>query len=240
MTDHLHLPPPCQPPHRAPGRRTAQRRARSLAVVMATMIAGAAVTLATFVSTPAIANQVDNRAGSTTSREPIVVSTTVTDRDDTDGRLDIAEVRHRITAMSRRNVTVEYDVTTQRAFRVSRLQARWRNFVIELDQDGQSGAERNIRIAMRGGRLVADLISNATREPIARLQVTRLDGHSLRVTGSREQIGARAYFWVSTFHDDASLRCGRGAGFPIVCQDVVPDDGWLRMDRWAWPREFIG
>lgn len=166
---------------------------------------------------------------------PVTVTTTLTDHDDTAGRLDVARVRHRLTVFGPDHARVSYTVTTHDAFRATRLSPRWRNFVLELNRDGERGSERNVRVSARSGRLVAEVISNATRETLATVTANRVDGRTFTIVGPRELIGARSYFWVSTFHASWSARCNRGPGFPITCQDSVPDSGWIRMDRWAWP-----
>ena len=45
--------------------------------------------------------------------------------------------------------------------------------MVELDTDGQRGAERNLRISAHDGEPVAELMSNATRRVIARLPMMR-------------------------------------------------------------------
>ncbi|MGI8434272.1 MAG: hypothetical protein ACR2LE_05985, partial [Nocardioidaceae bacterium] len=59
---------------------------------------------------------------------------------------------------------------------------------------------------------------------------------SIRSSGPRRLLGARSYFWTSTFHADASAGCGDDDGVQITCQDSVPQRGWIRWDRLAWPR----
>lgn len=167
-----------------------------------------------------------------------VVTTTVTsDPDDTPGALDLDAVAHQVRQLSPPHgaVRVRWTLRTHQRFDPSVLQSRHRRFTVELDTDGERGAERNIRLVMRSGRVVAEVVSNATREVLATLGTDRTDRRSLSFAGYKGLVGARRYFWYSDFHSPASPACGRGNGFPIVCQDSVPDDGWVRLDRPAWP-----
>ncbi len=165
-----------------------------------------------------------------------VFTTTVTDADDTDGPIDMARVRHRIRVIDRHHARISYTVKTVSPFSVGRLDSWQRNFVIELNRDGHPGSERNVRISYLSDGLAAELISNATREVITRVGVQRVDARTIRVFGWRHQLGARTYFWTSTFHSrGSSTACGIRDGYPVTCQDVVPDRGWVRMDRPAWP-----
>lgn len=166
----------------------------------------------------------------------VTTTTTVTDTDDVAGPLDIAKVRHRVEERPSGRVRISYRITTYDAFATSRLDPAQRNFIIELNQDGESGSERNIRISSRHEVLVAELISNATRRVITTLRVSRPDDHSVRVTGTRRLIGVRSYFLYSNFHANRSRECGWSDGYPITCQDAVPERGWIRMDRPAWPK----
>ncbi len=165
-------------------------------------------------------------------------TTQVTDPDDTAGRLDIARVRHRVTSDTRgQHVTVAFRVRTFKAFDATALHPHRRSLVIELDTDGQRGAERNLRISAHDGEPVAELISNATRRVIARLPMMRPDRRTVVVTAGRKRLGARQYFWTATYHRPTSPQCGSGGGYPVWCQDTVPQRGWIRMDRPAWPRQ---
>lgn len=162
------------------------------------------------------------------------ITTTVTDGDDTAGPLDVVKVRHRVVG-NEHWARLAFTVRTQRAFDDAQLSWRHRHFILELDTDGQPGAERNVTIFSRDGDLRADLISNATREVIAHLSVVRIDKRTLRVVGPRRLIGVHKVFWTSNFHQRGVPACGWTDGYPITCQDSVPDRGWLRLDRLAWP-----
>jgi hypothetical protein len=165
----------------------------------------------------------------------VVSSATTTDPDDTHGRLDISRVRDRVTQRDRDHVVVSFSVQTFTPFSERLLEADQRDFVLELNRDSEPGSERNITITGVGGELVADVISNATREVIATVQADSVDDHTIRVTGPRRLIGARSYFWTSNFHLDGSVSCGDLDGIPLTCQDSVPDEGWIRLDPPAWP-----
>jgi hypothetical protein len=159
-----------------------------------------------------------------------------TDADDTSGRLDISRVAHRATEIDRHHVVMSYRVRSFTTFPTARLHPAKRNLVLELNRDAERGSERNVRISSRDGRLIAEVISNATREVIATVEATRPDDQSVRISGPRRLLGARSYFWTSNFHAAHSTSCGRGDGFPIVCQDSVPQRGWVRVDQPGWPR----
>lgn len=165
-----------------------------------------------------------------------VTRSTTTDPPDTRGPLDIASVTHRIAVRRGAYVRVSYAIRTYDRIRTAELDRRRRNFVIELGTDGEPGATRNITVYARHGRLRADLISNATRERIARLAIRRTGARSLRIAGPRSLSGARRYFVVSRFEDPETAPCGTAGGEPVTCGDQVPHRGWLRMDRPAWPR----
>jgi|SRR5690625_4380978 len=165
-----------------------------------------------------------------------VTRTTTTDPADTRGPFDIAAVTHRIAVRGRSDVSVALAVRTYDRFRTAELNRHRRNFVIELGTDGERGASRNITVYARRGRLRADLISNATRERIARLSIRRSGPRSFRIRGPRRLTGARRYFVVSRYEDHATAPCGTVGGEPVTCGDHVPERGWLRMDRPAWPR----
>ena len=164
----------------------------------------------------------------------VTISSTTTDPNDTAGRLDIARVTDRV-RVSPHRVTITYQVRTYSDIRPERLQPDKRNFVLELNRDGQAGSERNISIVFVEGALVARVVSNATREVVGVDAVSQPDDAVIHVSGPRRLIGARSYFWTSNFHALGSPRCGNGGGFPVTCQDSVPDRGWLRLDRPAWP-----
>jgi len=164
-------------------------------------------------------------------------TTIVTDPDDTDGPLDVRRVKHRIEVIDRHKARLGYTVATYSPYAARRLNVRHRNFVIELNRDSHPGSERNVRVSYVSGTLIGDVISNATRETIGTVAVKRLDARTIRINGPRDLIGARSYFWTSTFHARESAACGVGDGYPITCQDVVPERGWIRMDRPAWPTQ---
>lgn len=169
--------------------------------------------------------------------DDVVSTTTTTDPDDTPGRLDIASVSHRVAQLSPPHgaVRVRWTVRTHRDFDPAVLQNRHRRFTLELDTDGQAGAERNIRFVVRGGELVAEVESSATREVIATLPAGVERGRVLSTAGYKGLVGARRYFWYSTYHAAGSPACGRQDGYPVHCQDSVPENGWIRLDRPAWP-----
>jgi hypothetical protein len=170
--------------------------------------------------------------------QPTTITTTVTDGDDTHGRLDISKVTHRISYINPRGrVQITYRVKTFHPYHVGLLNPRQRRFVIELDTDGSPGAERNVRVSARNGHLTGDVISNATRKIIATVAVARPAADTLRVAGPRRLIGAHRYFLYSDFHAEHSRHCGRYQGYPITCQDDVPGAGGIRLDRPAWPHE---
>jgi hypothetical protein len=162
------------------------------------------------------------------------VITTATDRNDTEGPLDVRLVKHRIATHADRT-TLAFTVRTWRSFDNADLSRRQRHFVIELDRDGKPGAERNVTIFDRDGGLRADLISNATREVIAHLTAVRINPRTVGVVGPRRLLGVRRVFWTSNYHRIGAPGCGWAGGYPITCQDTVPDRGWLRLDRRAWP-----
>ncbi len=167
----------------------------------------------------------------------MVTTTVTTDPDDTAGALDIAAVAHQVRQLSPPHgaVLVRWTVRTHRPFDPDMLENRHRRFTVELDTDGERGAERNVRLAVRHGRVVAEVVSNATREVIATLRTQRPSRRSLAFVGYKGVVGAQRYFWYSDFHSPGSTACGRGDGFPITCQDSVPERGWIRVDRPAWP-----
>lgn len=199
----------------------------------------AAATAVVLVATTLLAPPPGRAFAATLSRMAVqpTYTTVVTDRNDTDGPLDIARVKHRIRVIDRQHARIGYTVATYTSYAAHRLNVRKRNFVIELNRDGNPGSERNIRVSYSSGRLVAEVISNATRETLASLAVKRPGSRMIRISASRELIGARSYFWTSTFHARWSGDCGFGDGYPITCQDTVPGSGWIRMDRPAWPTQ---
>ena len=168
------------------------------------------------------------------SGDVVTTTTVTTDPDDTAGPLDLAAVTHRI-RQGAQAVRVRWTVRTHRDFDAGTLQHRHRRFTVELDTDGEPGAERNVRIVARPGGVVAEVVSNATRAVVARLPTKRPDQRSLTFTGDPDLVGARRYFWYSDFHARGSSGCGRGDGFPVVCQDTAPERGWIRLDSPAWP-----
>jgi hypothetical protein len=196
-----------------------------------------AVTLAgtRFAARGAISSPPDPGSSGATSTDTGSISTVVRDGDDTPGRLDIRLVRSTLNSATGHATRVRYTVQTLEPFRVSALHPRWRRLVLELDTDGQPGAERHVLISTREGRPSAQLISNATREVLDRLPVRRPRPGVLRVSGSRAQLGARKLFWTADWHRRGDPLCGVVDGWPLTCQDSVPDDGWVRLDRPAWP-----
>jgi hypothetical protein len=175
-------------------------------------------------------------AAATASAAGVVTTTTVTDPDDVDGRFDIAEVQHVVSEASRSHVWIRYTVSTYASWIDQRLDRSDRNFVLELNRDGEPGSEVNVTVSKRDGHIVAELISNATRKVLRPVRVWRPDAHSFTISGPRRLLGARSYFWTSNFHTVApGPLCGRRGGYPVTCQDSVPNDGWIRMSRPAWP-----
>ena len=172
-----------------------------------------------------------------TDRAGVITTTTVTDPDDVDGRFDIASVRHVVSEADHHHVWVSYTVTTYPTWVDLRLDRRFRTFVLELNRDGDRGSEVNVRVSKLDGHIVAELISNATRHVLGRVRVSRPDARSFTISGPRQRLGAHSYFWTSNFHSAAPRTlCGTRGGYPITCQDSVPRDGWIRMNRSAWPR----
>ena len=179
-----------------------------------------------------------NAADYGASDRQVTWSTVVSDPDEgdgADGPLDIARVGHRL-VVSGSTRRIGLRLVTYEPFRLEDLHAARRHLVVELDTDGEPGAERNLRSSSRKGTAVAELISNATRRVLARLQLVRPDARTVVVSADRDVLGARKYFWTTTYHRADSVECGRAGGFPRWCQDTVPDQGWIRMDRPAWPR----
>lgn len=167
---------------------------------------------------------------------PVTYTAVVTDPDDTSGPLDVARVAHRVRTGERAQRTrISVRVRTFHGFHAGRLHPHRRSLVAELDTDGRPGAERNLRVSARNGEPVAELISNATRKVIRVLPMARPDRRTVVVSGARKWLGARRYFWTVTYHRRDSASCGLAGGYPVWCQDSVPDRGWIRMDRPAWP-----
>jgi hypothetical protein len=164
----------------------------------------------------------------------VIATKTVTDGDDTGGPLDIVRVVHRVVSDGN-HTRLAYTVRVQGPFDDADLSWRHRHFIIDLDIDGEPGAEFNVTIFGRDRSLRADLISNATREVVAHLAAVRLDDRTIRVVGPRRLIGARKVFWTSNFHRTGIPACGWNGGYPITCQDTAPDRGWIRLDPIAWP-----
>lgn len=189
---------------------------------------------------PVAASQAAPEPAPTHGRPDRVTRATTTDRDDTRGPLDLARVTDRVTVYGKRHVHIAYTVRTYDRFSTRDLHRRHRNITIELGTESRPGASRNITIHARNGRLRATLISNATRKPIARLDVRRVGDRAVRVRGPRRLIGARRYFVHSRYEKRSTAPCGRAGNIPITCGDDVPNRGWLRMDRPAWPRSVTG
>ena len=213
---------------------TTHRPARRLAARALTAIAVCSM------CTTAIAPAVTAERAAATASHPAgskraVVTGAASDPDDVDGRLDIQRVRDRVVQIDRTHYLIGYRVRTYTPFATKRLDGRWRDFDLELDRDGAPGAERAVVVVDDDGLLEAHIISTATRRVLATVSATRPNDHAVDITGPRRLLGARSYFWTSNWHADGSPRCGDGDGFPITCQDSVPDDGWLRLDRPAWP-----
>ncbi|MGH3472476.1 MAG: hypothetical protein ACRDPG_10605 [Nocardioidaceae bacterium] len=166
-----------------------------------------------------------------------VIVTAVTDPDDAEGRLDISRVQGRVArTRSGGPVSIRFEIRTYDTYNAHRLDTRWRHFVIELNADAQAGSERNILVRSNArGRLVAEVISNATRAVIATLHVSRPDPRTIGVWGPRRLIGARSFFASSAFHTHGSPACGSRDGIPITCEDLVPQSGWIRLARLGWP-----
>jgi hypothetical protein len=194
----------------------------------------AAVPLLTLLAAAPASAQLTDRPPPT-QPHGIVVSSTMTDPDDTSGRLDISLVQDRTVQLDRHHVLLTYRVRTYTTFGSSRLNDTERNFVLELDRDGEPGSERNVRVTSHGGSLVAEVISNATREVIGTVEVSRPNDQAILLLGSRRLIGARSYFWTSNYHSERSPECGDLAGVPLTCQDSVPRRGWIRLNHLAWP-----
>jgi hypothetical protein len=133
------------------------------------------------------------------------------------------------------SVRVTYRIETLGRYRDGLLESPDRELVLELHRTETRGADRNITVSSEGGSLTATVNSNATREPIGAAHVARLGSRTIMVTGSRRLIGARSYFLTSNFHLGGSRECGWRDGWPVICQDSVPDDGWIRVDRIGWP-----
>ncbi|MFY9914805.1 MAG: hypothetical protein WAK18_09075 [Nocardioidaceae bacterium] len=166
----------------------------------------------------------------------VTTTTTVTDPDDVDGRFDIESVQHVVSEADRDHVWISYTVATFPSWVDGRLDRRWRTFVLELNRDGERGSEMNVTVSKRDGHIVAELISNATRQVIRDVRVSRADAHTFTISGPRRLLGARSYFWTSNFHADAPRTlCGRQGGYPVTCQDSVPNAGWIRLSKPAWP-----
>ncbi len=217
-------------PLHIPVRTLPARRAALLAAVLLT--AGSTVTAAAAVSKPAA-------TGAGRAADDVVTTTVTSDPDDTPGALDLASVGHLGRQLSPPHgpVRLRWTVRTHEPFAPILLDSRHRRFTVELDTDGEAGAERNIRLVAREGTVVAEVVSNATRDVIATLRTRRLDNRSLSFAGYKGLVGARRYFWYADYHSRNSAACGPGDGFPITCQDSAPDDGWIRVDRPGWPED---
>jgi hypothetical protein len=203
---------------------------RRLIVRAIAAVAVFASVLSPALAAPAIAQTADGSIG-----KIVVVTGTASDRNDVEGRLDIQRVRDRVVQVDQTHYLVSYRVRTYTPFASERLDHPWRNFDLELDRDGQPGSERTIMIVYNDGVFEAQIISTATREVLATVSASRPNDRAVEISGPRRLLGARSYFWTSNWHADQSPQCGQGDGFPVICQDSVPDDGWLRLERPAWP-----
>lgn len=216
-------------PQRPSLRSTRSRCARTLCAAMT--VTAAAASLAVGTAAPAAARDAPGDTG------PVTYRTVVTDPDDTAGPLDVARVVHTVRTDERaKRARISFRVRTFSGFAAGRLHPHRRSLVVELDTDGGRGATRNLRISARDGEPVAELISNATRKVITALPISRPNSRTIVVNGARKWLGAREYFWTATYHRPGSRPCGRSQGYPVWCQDSVPERGWIRMDRPAWPR----
>ena len=189
------------------------------------------VALSAAVVTPAVASAA---ATGPDDRRPVITGV-ATDPDDVDGPLDIQRVRDRVLQVDRTHYLISYRIRTYTPFASATLDGASRNFDLELDRDGEAGSERTVTVLDDDGVLTAEIISTATRQVLATVNATRPNDRALEITGPRRLLGARSYFWASNYHADRSPLCGSQDGVPITCQDSVPDDGWLRLDRPAWP-----
>jgi hypothetical protein len=225
-----------RPTHRARGIAS-----RALTALAMTAALSAALAPATAANSPALptSHPADESPSRTTSmsldEKHAVVTGSASDPDDVDGRLDIQRVRDRVIQLDGSHYLISYRVRTYTPFGSERLDGHWRNFDLELDRDGLSGSERTIVVLDDDGVLQAKIVSTATREVLATLSATRPNDRAIDISGPRRLLGARSYFWTSNFHTDRAGSCGWNDGYPINCQDAVPDDGWLGLDRPAWP-----
>src|SRR5262245_26278586 len=214
-----------------------RRRGGAIAVATAALslavLSGAG---ATGTTAQRLSHAVASSAADDATAPGVAVTTTMTDPIDTPGRLDLVSVRHRARELDQDRVRISYQLRTATPYRDGMLEHPQRVLVIELHRQPPRGADRNITVTSEEGRLVATLISNASREPIADIDVHRIDGRTIRVVGPRRLIGARSFFAYSNFHDGGSVACGwHPDGWPITCQDSVPDSGWIRVNPLGWP-----
>ena len=194
----------------------------------------AAASVAALVTAPSIGTGYAMRPAEPSAAKAGTVATgAVSDPNDTDGRLDIARVSDRTVEVRRNRYFVSYRVRTEAAFPSERLDAKHRNFALELNRDDERGSERNVRIAARDGQLVAEVISTATRDVIATVTASRPNDQTLEISGPRHLIGARSYFWTSNFH--ARYTFADGTMACRSCAKTTSRTGWLRMQRPAWP-----
>jgi hypothetical protein len=215
---------------------TSPRTSRRAAVAIAAIITTTALTTtATTASTGTAPGALVSGRSARVTAVGVSVTTTMTDSDDVAGRLDLRTVGHRVTQLRPQRVRFAYTIETFARYRDGLLESPERELVLELHRSRTRGADRNITVSSVDGQLVATVVSNATREPIGRVHVVRVDARSFRIVGSRALIGARSYFVTSNFHSGGSAVCGWQNGWPVNCQDTVPDSGWIRVDRWAWP-----
>ncbi|HSS67118.1 MAG TPA: hypothetical protein VLK34_01115 [Nocardioidaceae bacterium] len=220
-------------PHRTPrrlNRLPVRRLARRLATRSAARTA-ALVALSATLATPAVASAATTGPD---DRRPVITGV-ATDPDDVNGPLDIQRVRDRVVQVDRTHYLVSYRVRSYTPFANATLDGTSRNFDLELDRDGEAGSERTVMVLDDAGVLTAQIISTATRQVLATVSASRPNDRALEITGPRRLLGAHSYFWASNYHADGSALCGTQDGVPITCQDSVPDDGWLRLDRPAWP-----
>jgi hypothetical protein len=221
-----------------PHRRLATRAliALSLSAACGSVLAPAVAATSTSLATSHPNDEGPTRTTSDSNVETVAVVTgAASDPDDVGGRLDIERVRDRVVQLDHTHYLISYRLRTYTPFATRRLDGQSRNFDLELDRDGRPGSERTVIVLDADGILQAQIISTATREVLATVSATRPNDRALEISGPRRLLGARSYFWTSNFHSEQSPACGMSDGFPITCQDSAPDDGWLRLDRPAWP-----
>ena len=221
-----------------PHRRLAIRAliALSLSAAFGSVLAPAVAATSSSLATSHPSDESPTRTTTDSHVETVaVVSGAASDPDDVRGRLDIQRVRDRVFQLDHTHYLISYRLRTYTPFMTRLLDGRSRNFDLELDRDGRPGSERTVVVLAERGVLQAQIISTATREVLATVTATRPNDRALEISGPRRLLGARSYFWTSNFHSKQSRACGMSDGLPITCQDSAPDDGWLRLDRPAWP-----